>query len=137
MADNDELHELFAAAFGKPEAESVQFIEDACRKDPSLKASLTSFLGDVQESVAAEPSTVDIDAEDSPPAATGEVDVSLQSVFLDLDTGDDPSVKLRPLAAQADPLEEKRTKERYKVLNKIGEGGMGIVVLAYDRDLNS
>ena len=121
MADNNELLELFAAAFGKPPQESVQFIEQACRNDPSLKESLTSFLGDVQQSVATEPSTLDVEngAESSPAdKQAAEIDVSMKSIFLDLDTGDDPSVKLRPVEGVEDAKQLKRSTERYQVLNK-------------------
>jgi len=144
------LLSLLGRACELPEPERRLFLERSCRDDAGFQARVAELLENVNSSPSANwdenllaaaslvagsslrPTSPSQDEEDEIHRLR---EVGGRSIVMSLDGEARAGVKLDDLEEEGPLPELKQGSSRYEVLEKLGEGGMGIVYLVYDQDL--
>ena len=149
--DHDrKLLSLLKQACELPEPERRLFLERACGDDAGFQARVAELLENVNSSPSANwdenllaaaslvarsslrPTSPSQDEQDEIHRLR---EVGGRSIVMSLDGEARAGVKLDDLEEEGPLPELKQGSSRYAVLEKLGEGGMGIVYLVYDQDL--
>ena len=145
------LLSLLGRACELPEPERRLFLERSCRDDAGFQARVAELLENVNSSPSGKPCDENLLAaaslvaggslrptspsEDEEDEVHRLREVGGRSIVMSLDGEARAGVKLDDLEEEGPLPELKQGSSRYEVLEKLGEGGMGIVYLVYDQDL--